>query len=140
MKALARGLLLMYKELLVISLLLPLSNLALAFVDTTNKIATSAKVTLSGEIKQGGFILGKTSSVNQVTFDGESLHLSEQGDFVFGFGRDDNKSHQLVITTPEGIKTSKTLTPSIREYKIQRIKGIAKKLCNPIQNQLHVQG
>ena len=90
-----------------------------------------ADIKLSGEIKQGALVIGKTDFKNIVTFDGKVLSLSKNGDYVFGFGRDDEKSYQLLITQPDGRTEKKTLTPTKREYKIQRIEGIAKKIMNP---------
>jgi murein DD-endopeptidase MepM/ murein hydrolase activator NlpD len=90
-----------------------------------------AEIQLSGEIKQGALVVGKTAANNIVSFDGKVLPLSVSGDYVFGFGRDDVKAHKLQITYPTGKKEVKILTPSKREYKIQRIEGIAKKIMNP---------
>jgi len=90
-----------------------------------------AGIQLSGEIKQGALVVGKTAANNIVNFDGQVLPLSTNGDFVFGFGRDDVATHQLQIIHPNGKKETKLLTPAKREYKIQRIEGIAKKIMNP---------
>jgi murein DD-endopeptidase MepM/ murein hydrolase activator NlpD len=90
-----------------------------------------AEIKLSGEIKQGALVVGKTSPGNIVSFDGNALPLSANGDYVFGFGRDDVATHQLQIIYPNGKKEVKKLTPAKREYKIQRIEGIAKKIMNP---------
>jgi len=90
-----------------------------------------AEIQLSGEIKQGGLLLGKTSPDNTVTLDGEKLTVSVNGDFVFGFGRDDESTHNLLIVNPQGKTEKKTLKPAKREYKIQRIEGIAKKIMSP---------
>jgi len=93
--------------------------------------STFAETILSGDIIQGGFILGKTDVNNVVTYDGKPIKVSSDGRFVFGFGRDDVDNHQLVITSPTGIEEVKTLTPKKREYKIQRVEGIAKKIMSP---------
>jgi murein DD-endopeptidase MepM/ murein hydrolase activator NlpD len=90
-----------------------------------------ADIKLSGEIKQGALVIGKTAITNIVTFDNQILPLSDNGDYVFGFGRDDVKTHKLLITYPNGKTENKSLTPTKREYKIQRIEGIAKKIMNP---------
>jgi murein DD-endopeptidase MepM/ murein hydrolase activator NlpD len=90
-----------------------------------------ANIKLSGEIKQGALVIGKTAINNIVTLDDKVLPLSKNGDYVFGFGRDDEKSYQLIITKPNGKTEQQTLTPTKREYKIQRIEGIAKKIMNP---------
>jgi len=90
-----------------------------------------ADIKLSGEIKQGALVIGKTAINNIVTLNDKVLPLSKNGDYVFGFGRDDEKSYQLIITKPNGKTEQQTLTPTKREYKIQRIEGIAKKIMNP---------
>ena len=86
---------------------------------------------LSGEIEQGALVLGKTLPNNTVTFDNKTLPLTIQGDFVFGFSRDDKNAHELTITNSKGEKATKVLTPKNRQYRIQRITGIAKKIMNP---------
>ncbi len=91
----------------------------------------SNALTLSGEIKQGGLILGKTLPNSKVLLDGKKLAISPQGDFVFGFSRDDQQEHLLEISLPNGQKITKKLMPTKRQYKIQRIEGIAKKIMNP---------
>ena len=93
--------------------------------------SASANIKLSGEIKQGALVIGKTAINNIVTFDDKVLPLSKNGDYVFGFGRDADKLYKLLVTQPNGKTEQKILSPARREYKIQRIEGIAKKIMNP---------
>lgn len=93
--------------------------------------AKTPEVELSGKIEQGALILGKTAITNNVYFDKQKLSLSKQGDFVFGFSRDDSKTHQLTIINVNDEKLIKKLTPTKRQYKIQRITGIAKNIMQP---------
>ncbi|MDO6446945.1 M23 family metallopeptidase [Colwellia sp. 1_MG-2023] len=86
---------------------------------------------LSGKIEQGGFVLGKINAGNVVKLDDKKLTVSASGDFVFGFSRDDDKTHTLTITDTKGKTFTKTLTPKTRQYKIQRVEGIAKKIMKP---------
>ena len=88
-------------------------------------------IELLGEIQQGGLVVGKTSADNIVTLNDKPLSVSEKGDYVFGFSRDDKASYQLVITKPDGSKITRALTPSKREYKLQRIEGIKKSIMQP---------
>jgi len=97
---------------------------------TLNAI-TSNDITLTGEIKQGGLVVGKTLPKNTVTLNGKSVTVSSNGDYTFGFSRDDKKSYQLVITSVNGDRVEKTLTPEKREYNIQRIEGIKKSIMQP---------
>lgn len=88
-------------------------------------------VKLSGDVTQGGYLLGKTAPVNKVSLNGEPISLNKQGNFVFGFSRDDINTHTLLVTSPTGETKEQKFTPSKREYNIQRIEGIAKKIMQP---------
>ena len=89
-----------------------------------------AEINLSGEIIQGGYVVGKTEPGSKVTFDGKPLAVSKNGDYAFGFGRDDTKGHKLEVSV-NGKTETKTLTPKKREYNIQRINGIPQKIMKP---------
>lgn len=125
MKVLLRELLLVFKKILLVNLaaLITFSGFAYA-----NK---GSSFTLSGEIKQGGLIVGKTNKENSVTLNKKPLAISNNGDYVFGFSRDDKTSYNLVITKPDGTQEAKELVPSKREYKLQRIEGIKKSIMQP---------
>ena len=84
-----------------------------------------------GDIKQGGLVVGKTNPSSTVTLNGEPLTVSATGDYTFGFSRDDVKNYQLVVTSVNGDRVEKTLTPAKREYNIQRIEGIKKSIMQP---------
>ncbi len=107
------------------------SSAILALSLSTNIALANSNFNLSGEVKQGGLMVGKTKPINRVTLNNKPLIVSKKGDYVFGFSRDDKTTYQLTITTPDGSQISKTLTPSTREYKLQRIKGIKKSIMQP---------
>ena len=96
-----------------------------------NVVIANQSIELLGEIKQGGLVVGKTNAENKVSLNDKLLSVSEKGDYVFGFSRDDKASYQLVITKPDGSKITRALTPSKREYKLQRIEGIKKSIMQP---------
>jgi murein DD-endopeptidase MepM/ murein hydrolase activator NlpD len=97
----------------------------------TSSVIATPNTELFGEIKQGGLVVGKTSATNKVTLNNKPLVVSKKGDYVFGFSRDDKTRYQLVITHPDGSQLTKTLTPSKRDYKLQRIEGIKKSIMQP---------
>jgi murein DD-endopeptidase MepM/ murein hydrolase activator NlpD len=99
--------------------------------NTDSTAKNVAPIQLSGEIKQGGLVVGKTAPQNTVTLNGNKLMLSSQGNYTFGFSRDDQKSYQLVITNKNGDRVEKTLIPEKRTYNIQRIEGIKKSIMQP---------
>ena len=90
-----------------------------------------ADVQLSGEIKQGGLVVGKTSPGATVLLNDKQLVVSKQGDFVFGFGRDDEQHYALSVIDVNGSKHVKQFTPEKREYNEQRINGIKKSIMKP---------
>ncbi|REL26900.1 M23 family peptidase [Thalassotalea euphylliae] len=107
---------------------LTLSALAVASLTAFPAVA---KLTLSGEVSQGGLIVGQATPGAVVKLNDKMLKVSKQGQFAFGFSRDDNTSYQLLVTNPDGTTEQKTLTPKGREYKIQRINGIKKSIMKP---------
>ncbi|WP_019028150.1 M23 family metallopeptidase [Colwellia piezophila] len=110
-----------------------LSSFTTSFASNTQQklVSQSSDIALSGEVKQGGLMVGKTSPQNTVTLNGKSIAVTSSGDYAFGFSRDDKQSYQLVITSVNGDRVTKTLTPEKREYNIQRIEGIKKSIMQP---------
>jgi len=91
---------------------------------------------LQGEMTQGSLIIGKTAAGNRVQFNQQSLELTDEGYFVFGFGRDAELTHELVITTPDEESLRQTLTIEPREYQIERVDGVPPATVNPDPEQV----
>lgn len=106
-------------------------KLFLVIVISCFSFTASAQLELRGEITQGALIIGKTEAGSAVTFDGQLLPVSETGDFVFGFGRDDDRNYQLKIRLASGGDVTRNLKPSKRNYNIQKISGISQKIMKP---------
>lgn len=120
----------MFKKKIIVNSVSWLAALFSALL-LSSAIASEASINLSGDIKQGGLIIGKTSPKNTVSLNNKAIMVSDTGDYAFGFSRDDVSSYQLVITQPNGSKITKTLKPSKRDYKLQRIEGIKKSIMQP---------
>lgn len=105
--------------------------LLIAGFSTLPVISAQAEIQLSGEIKQGGLVIGKTDANNHVTLNKKVLTVSTQGDYVFAFSRDDKTQYTLTVTSPTGIVETEIFTPAKRDYKISRVEGISKKIMNP---------
>lgn len=88
-------------------------------------------VTLNGEIIQGGLVRGVATAGAQVYLNEHSLQVGPAGEFVFGFGRDETGTRQLKVVYADGHTIEKQLKIQTREYKIQRIEGIAKRIMKP---------
>lgn len=119
------------KERLSVFKLKKLTALLIASISSLSVISAQAEIQLSGEIQQGGLIIGKTHANSHVTLNDKVLPVSAQGDYVFAFSRDDKTTYTLTVTSPTGKVETKTLTPTKRDYKISRVEGISKKIMNP---------
>ena len=108
----------------------PFATLALTL---TMLLATSSlsAVELDGEAVQGGLIFGKTDPGASVTLDGQSLMVSDEGRFVFGFGRDDSGSVELIVQAPDAEAWQQTFNIAPRDYQIERIDGLPPSTVNP---------
>ena len=124
LKVSQKGLLLMAKLpalFIVFTLMLGLTKTHVAW----------AKTQLTEQFFQGALIVGKTAPENKVMLNGKAIKVSASGDYVLGFSRDEKNNSVLTITSPNGEIDKRTLKPLKREYNIQRIEGIAKKIMNP---------
>jgi murein DD-endopeptidase MepM/ murein hydrolase activator NlpD len=118
MKGLAKEQSVMLKSLL--------STLVVALVSVN-----SFAVELKGHLTQGGLVTGKLSDVQSVSLNDTQLKLSENGDFVFGFGRDAKPNHTLSWVDANGKKHTQELVITKRDYNIDKITGVAKKYVSP---------
>ncbi len=90
-----------------------------------------AKEQLSKQFFQGALIVGKTAPENKVILNGKAIKVSANGDYALGFSRDEKNNSELKIISPDGTVEKQILKPLKREYNIQRVEGIAKKIMNP---------
>lgn len=124
MKGLLKEQLLMVKQ---VTLLVKLSWLVMLFT-SQNAMAISDR---AEQYFQGALIVGKTAPENKVLLNGKAIKVSSNGDYVLGFSRDEKNNSELAIVNPKGNIETKLLKPLKREYNIQRVEGIAKKIMNP---------
>ena len=90
-----------------------------------------AGVTLQGEPKQGGLVLGSVEPGTRVELDGAPVRVSAEGRFLLGFGRDHEPVSRLELTYPDGRKETRRLDVAQREYQIQRIDGLPPRKVTP---------
>ncbi len=88
-------------------------------------------LSLTGKVEQGGLVVGKTLAKSVVTLDGRNLRVSDQGDFVFGFSRDQGPTAMLVVRLPDGKQLEETLTIAKREWQIERVDGLPPEKVTP---------
>ena len=90
-------------------------------------------LTLFGHLVQGGLITGQANKpLKAVTIDGVKVPVHpSQTLFVFGFGRDAEPSSELSITFADDEQQVIPLQVKQREYKIDRVNGVAQKYVTP---------
>ncbi|MCX2980897.1 M23 family metallopeptidase [Halieaceae bacterium IMCC14734] len=89
----------------------------------------SACVELSGEPRQGALLWGKVASGSEVRLDDQLLQVGAGGEVVFGFGRDQAATAELVVSGPAACQ--QTLQVAAREYNIQRVEGVPQRTVTP---------
>jgi murein DD-endopeptidase MepM/ murein hydrolase activator NlpD len=90
-----------------------------------------AETRLDGQFVQGGLVIGETTPGDQVTLDGRGVRVSKGGRFLFGFTRDAPGEVELVVTAPDGTVDRRVLKIQARDYDIQRIDGLPRKMVSP---------
>lgn len=97
---------------------------------------SSYALELMGSLTQGGLIYGQVEPGTQVKLNGEQVKTSANGIFVFGFGRDAELEHSVSLVGPNGAESKHPISLKKREYRIQRIEGIPKKIMSPSEQEL----
>lgn len=106
-----------------------LITLSVSLTSAANEIM--GEVTLVGSMQQGGMLVGKVVPGSQVSLDGVSVMVADDGNFAIGFDRDAKSDAELIVMSVNGDMTRQSLAIRQRDYKIQRIEGIAKKIMSP---------
>lgn len=78
---------------------------------------------LKGKPTQGGLIIAQTNAANVVKINGKKAHITDNGFFMFGFGRFDDKPAHLAITF-EGVTYKTTMQSTLRDFPTEVIDGL----------------
>ena len=105
----------MYRLFIILLLLTPLSQ----------------ALELLGDARQGALVIGLVEVGSTITLDGQAVQVADSGRFVLGFDRDAAATAQLTVVLPGGAAQSQQLNVAPRNYRIQRVEGIAKKIMSP---------
>jgi len=97
---------------------------------------STSELTLKGELKQGSLIVGKTLPGSSVSLNEQMLKVTSGGLFVFGFHRDAPAQQVLTVTGADGKTSRHDLNIIARQYAIQYIEGIPKKIMQPSNKDL----
>lgn len=91
---------------------------------------------LNGEFSQGGLVYGKASPEDKIFLDGKPIRITNDGHFIFGFGRDAKATSLLTYTPANGKTITKTLSVKQREYNIQKVEGVPQRTVTPSKKSL----
>ena len=105
--------------------------LAVAMIVGNSWAEITDPVTLQGPMVQGGLLKGQAPVGSQVRFGDAPLAVTDSGQFVFGFGRDQIEPIELHVTLPDGQHWRQHLTPAPRAFDIQRIDGLPDTMVTP---------
>jgi murein DD-endopeptidase MepM/ murein hydrolase activator NlpD len=105
--------------------------LALLLLCVFSSVPVWAKVSLEGDLIQGGMLIGSGAKGAKVWQDGDPVRVSESGTFLIGFGRDAPATSQLKIVYADGNEELRKLTINRRDYRIQRIDGLPQRKVTP---------
>lgn len=91
----------------------------------------AATLDLIGNFTQGGLVHGKTVPGAAIVLDGRAVPVSQDGQFVFGFGRDAPAESVLKLRLPDGRSEERRLAVARREFEIQRVDGLPQQTVTP---------
>ena len=86
---------------------------------------------LQNQLVPGGIYRNKVELGTKVFYKGEEIKVSKKGEFILGFGRDAALKQTYRTVDAKGVSRDIHVTLNPRDYKIQRINGIAKKFIQP---------
>ncbi len=89
------------------------------------------EVLVPDDIQQGQLVIGTAPFDARIVFEGDSLPIAPNGQFVFGFGRDASPDSALQITYSDGTIEELPLQVAPRVYDVQRISGLPPKKVTP---------
>lgn len=82
------------------------------------------RFSVSGSMEQGSLATGSAPPGSLVSLDGRPLHVTRDGRFAFGFAPDQTRASLVTVRYPDGLGDSRSFTPAVRQYDIQRVDGL----------------
>jgi len=99
---------------------------------TNTVYAQSYFLNLRGAPTQGGLIIAQTNTSAVVTINGKKANLTDDGYFMFGFGRFEGKPIELSISYQNNTYKA-TIPVTVREFPTEVINGLPASKVNPPQ-------
>ena len=93
-------------------------------------IAGDYYLNLKGKPTQGGLIIAKTNAASLVKVNGKKAYITDDGYFMFGFGRFEEKPVKISITYDD-VTYKTTVNVTKRKFKTEVIDGLPPSKVNP---------
>jgi murein DD-endopeptidase MepM/ murein hydrolase activator NlpD len=94
-------------------------------------LAQAEPLRLDGKATIGGLMLGKTEAGATVEQDGAPVRVARDGSFVIGFGYDSGPESVVTVSLPDGRRVVREIVVTPREFAVQRIDGLPKRMVTP---------
>ena len=94
-------------------------------------VSAAYAVELTGSNVQGGLLFGQAEPGSSVSLDGVAIVVSEGGQFVIGFGRDETGKRELRVLSPTGEVFQKSISVQQSQYDIERVDGLPPATVSP---------
>ncbi len=98
--------------------------------------APVAALTLEGDARQGGLLVGQLAEGERVQWRGKELMLDTSQRFILGLDRDAPEQITLTITAADGQRREQIIAVDRREYQLQYIEGVKHKYVAPDPRQV----
>ncbi len=92
--------------------------------------AQRERLWLSGSPVQGGLVLGRAGTGARAWLNESPLRVAD-GQFCFGFGRDETKPFTVRVMFEDGREETQTIIPRAREFPTERVNGLPEQYVSP---------
>ncbi|MEM8498971.1 MAG: M23 family metallopeptidase [Pseudomonadota bacterium] len=100
--------------------------------------AAALGLQLASNVEQGAVLVGQLSDDEQAVYLGDQLlPLSKDRRFIVGLDRDHGDELKLTVVGLDGQSSDHRFAVRARDYRIQRVEGIARKIMNPNADDLN---
>lgn len=98
---------------------------------TTTAARADARIELPTSARQGEMVSGRVPPGSTVKVSGRDVRVTDEGWFVFGFGRDDAKDARISVRFPDGSQGVSEVAVKKRDWRIERVDGLPPSTVTP---------
>ena len=88
-------------------------------------------ISFEGEFTQGGLLIGQVQEGQTVSYQGKTLNLTTNNQFLLGLGRNAPAITTVTLNSQDQEPQTITLEIAARQYNIQKIEGVPAKTVTP---------